>query len=236
VTCVLERAESVSKGPGVGQVFVLSHQPAMTERAHNSGWHCCRKHTGSSCCQLSSPALGWGTLCFRCGAGDRQICDNSYRLHGSKREYGTAQPDVGGYLEANTLPHVALTWWLGDLAGALVVTPVVLLWARNPTWRLSWENWTSIALSYVGAVGVGLIAFSPLIPKVPIRDLLGFLAVLPLLWAGLRLDPRHTANIALILSGFAIWGTFRNGGPFATANLNDSFLLLLSASRFHRLL
>src|SRR5262245_58687911 len=64
---------------------------------------------------------------------------------------------LGGYLEANTIPRVALTWWLGDLAGALVVTPVVLLWARNPTWRLSWENWTSIALSYVGAVGVGLI-------------------------------------------------------------------------------
>jgi integral membrane sensor domain MASE1 len=78
---------------------------------------------------------------------------------------------LGGYLETNILSHVALTWWLGDLAGALIVTPVVLLWARNPTWRLFWENSTSIALSYVGAVGVGLIAFSPLIPQVPIRDL-----------------------------------------------------------------
>lgn len=61
----------------------------------------------------------------------------------------------------------------------------------------------------------------------PVRDLLGFLAILPLLWAGLRLEPRHTATIALILSAFAIWGTFRNGGPFATPNLNDSFLLLI---------
>jgi len=134
---------------------------------------------------------------------------------------------LGGYLETNILSHVALTWWLGDLAGALVVTPVVVLWSRNRDWRLSWENPTSIALSYFGAVGVGLIAFSPLIPQVPIRDLLGFLAILPLLWAGLRLDTRHTANIALILSAFAVWGTFRNGGPFATANLNDSFLLLI---------
>jgi len=134
---------------------------------------------------------------------------------------------LGGYLETNTISQVALTWWLGDLAGAVVVTPVVLLWCRNPTWRLSWENPNHIAFSYLGAIAVGLIAFSPLIPQVPIRDLLGFLAILPLLWAGLRLDPRHTANIALILSAFALWGTFRNGGPFATANLNDSFLLLI---------
>src|SRR5262249_56081047 len=98
---------------------------------------------------------------------------------------------------------------------------------RYGEWRMAGENPTGSAFSYFGAVGVGLIAFSPLIPQVPIRDLLGFLAILPLLWAGLRLDTRHTANIALILSVFAVWGTFRNGGPFATANLNDSFLLLL---------
>src|SRR5262245_39646469 len=56
---------------------------------------------------------------------------------------------LGGYLETNAFSHVALTWWLGDLAGAVVVTPVVLLWCRNPTWRLSWENPNHIAFSYL---------------------------------------------------------------------------------------
>jgi two-component sensor histidine kinase/integral membrane sensor domain MASE1 len=134
---------------------------------------------------------------------------------------------IGGFVPADTLSQVALTWWLGDLAGALVITPVVVLWARNPTAILKPEQLTRLALCYFGAVTIGLVAFSPLIPQVPVRDLLGFFAILPLLWAGLRLEPRHTATIALILSAFAVWGTFRNGGPFASSNLNESFLLLI---------
>jgi len=77
-------------------------------------------------------------------------------------------------------------------------------------------------------VAVGLIAFSPLIEHTPSRDPLGFLAILPLLWAALRRGPRDTATVALVLSGITIWGTLTGVGPFATANLNVSLLLLLS--------
>ena len=59
------------------------------------------------------------------------------------------------------------------------------------------------------------------------RDPLGFLAILPLLWAALRLGPRDTATVAAILGAFAVWGTVMHGGPFARAALNESFLLLL---------
>jgi two-component sensor histidine kinase len=47
------------------------------------------------------------------------------------------------------------------------------------------------------------------------------------LWAALRYSQRDTVTVALVLSSFAIWGTLANNGPFAAANLNDSFLLLL---------
>jgi len=134
---------------------------------------------------------------------------------------------IGGFVPTDTLAEVMLTWWLGDLAGALVVTPVVVLWGRNPIGTLKQESLASLALSYFGAVTIGLMAFSPLIPQVPVRDLLGFFAILPLLWAGLRLEPKHTATIAMILSAFAVWGTLRSGGPFASSNLNESFLLLI---------
>src|SRR5262249_55474542 len=56
---------------------------------------------------------------------------------------------------------------------------------------------------------------------------LGFLAILPLTWAALRRGQRDTATIALLLSGFAVWGTLFGAGPFARTSLNDSFLLLL---------
>lgn len=140
--------------------------------------------------------------------------------------FGTSSLALGGYIEADRLPHIALTWWLGDLAGALVVAPVVLLWGRTRA-RLQSAADLSLVLPYLGAAIVGFVAFTPAMPPLPVRDLFGFLTILPLLWAALRLPPRHTATIALILSGFAVWGTLQNGGPFASPDLNDSFLLLI---------
>jgi two-component sensor histidine kinase len=129
---------------------------------------------------------------------------------------------LGDYVAANNLVPVWLTWWMGDLAGALVVAPVILLWARSAPDQL-----TKTSITFLAAAAVGVIAFSPLMYQTPARDPLGFLAILPLLWAALRRGPRDTATVALILASFAVWGTMAQGGPFARSNLNDSFLLLL---------
>jgi integral membrane sensor domain MASE1 len=62
------------------------------------------------------------------------------------------------------------------------------------------------------AIVVGVLAFSPLIEQTPSRDPLGFLAVLPLMWAAIRCGQRDTATVALVLSGFAIWARWRVKG------------------------
>ena len=120
-----------------------------------------------------------------------------------------------------------ITWWLGDLAGAMVVAPFVVLWAASELHSLerirSWEAGAIVAV--ISAVGV--IAFSPLIEQTRYRDPLGFLALVPLLWAALRRDQRETATVAIVLACFAVWGTLAGGGPFARSDLNDSFLLLV---------
>ena len=77
------------------------------------------------------------------------------------------------------------------------------------------------------ACAIGLIAFSPLFETAERRAPLGFLAVLPLLWSALRRGQRDTATVALILAGFAVWGTLAGSGPFGRETLNESFLLLL---------
>ena len=77
----------------------------------------------------------------------------------------------------------------------------------------------------VAAITVGVIAFSPLFEQTAVRDLLGFLAIFPLLWAALRRGPRDTATVVLILTAFNVWATLLQSGPFALADLNESFLL-----------
>lgn len=124
---------------------------------------------------------------------------------------------------SNAAP-VWLTWWLGDFAGALVVTPAMLLWLKADKKSVFHDQMIAINGT---AIIVGVIAFSPLIPAIPLRDPLGFLCIAPLLWAALRSGPRDTATTAAILAGFAVWGTLTQSGPFARPTLNDSFLLLL---------
>src|SRR5215813_1398752 len=117
---------------------------------------------------------------------------------------------------------------MGDVAGALVITPAIVLWGTTPLRCLERQELLQSCLTYAATIAVGLVAFSPLLEQSPTRNSLAFLAILPLMWAALRRNQRDTATTALILACFAVWGTASDGGPFARSNLNDSFLLLLA--------
>jgi signal transduction histidine kinase/ActR/RegA family two-component response regulator len=140
---------------------------------------------------------------------------------------GVGSLALAGYADPASSASTWLTWWLGDLAGALVITPVIVLWAQSSFGSGSRKQLLSTGAVIAAAAAVGLLAFSPLIDQSPNRDPLGFLAVLPLMWAALRLGQRDTATVALVLSGFALWGAISGEGPFARSTLNDSLLLLI---------
>lgn len=132
-----------------------------------------------------------------------------------------------GYIEPKHFADAWITWWLGDATGALVITPVVVLWAAGHHYAFNRNEFLETVSVLATAAVVGLIAFSPLIEQTPGRDPLGFLAILPMLWAALRRGPRDTATVALVLAGATIWGTLMGGGPFTSGDLNSSFLLVL---------
>ena len=141
---------------------------------------------------------------------------------------GVSSLTLAGYAEVDSFISIWITWWLGDLAGALVVAPVVVLWAKSEPSSLTPPQITGTVLTYLAAVAVGVMAFSPVLQQTPVRDALAFLAVPPLMWASLRKGTRDTATVALIISAFVVWGTLMNGGPFAKPSLNASFILLLA--------
>jgi signal transduction histidine kinase/integral membrane sensor domain MASE1/CheY-like chemotaxis protein len=134
---------------------------------------------------------------------------------------------LAGHAGQATLSSIWLTWWLGDLIGALVVTPLVILWALSDARAFGRAELAKSAAIVALAVAVGFIAFNPHIQIVDRPGASGFLAVLPLLWAALRRGPRDTALASFILAGFSIWGTFSGTGTLAPASLNDSLLAVL---------
>jgi PAS domain S-box-containing protein len=133
-----------------------------------------------------------------------------------------------GFADDSEILQLWLTWWMGDLAGALVICPALVLWWVHRERHASSAELLETFAIYVIACAVGLVAFSPLFEQTAIRNPLAFLAILPLLWAALRRTQRETASVAVIICGFAIWGTLLNSGPFARPTINESFLMLLA--------
>ena len=119
-----------------------------------------------------------------------------------------------------------LTWWLGDAMGALIVTPVVLLWSARPL-RLGKERrgWEGAAL-YALVLVVGGVVFGGLIASPTKNYPLEFLCLPLLVWAAFRLGRRDAATAALLLSAVAIAGTLAGRGPFDRDSRNESLLLL----------
>jgi PAS domain S-box-containing protein len=133
-----------------------------------------------------------------------------------------------------------VTWWLADAAGTLIIAPVVVLWAMMPLRRFSrWTLLESAAVSILVSV-IGIVAYSPLIGSnlisndldvlLPHRSLLGFLVLLPLMWACLRGSQRNVATAALIFFAIAVWGFSAGSDPFPKTDLNGALLSLLVLS------
>src|SRR5262249_46683545 len=151
----------------------------------------------------------------------------SFLPTGLSATIGVVTLALAGFAEWSNFGPIWFTWWLGDLAGALVITPVVVLWASNGRAAIAGHDWGDSIALFAGTCAIGVIVFSPLIEQSAHRAPLAFLAVLPLVWSALRHGQRDTATVAVILSGFAVWGTLAGGGPFPPDMLNERFLLLL---------
>ena len=133
-----------------------------------------------------------------------------------------------------------VTWWLADATATIVITPVILLWAVMRLRIFSkWDLLEAIAVSVVVAV-IGIAAYSPLTGSIPISDylnvllpyrsLLGFLVLLPLMWAGLRGNQRNVASAALIFVCTALWGFSVGSDPFPKSDLMGALLSLFVLS------
>jgi len=119
--------------------------------------------------------------------------------------------------------EVWLTWWLGDAAGAVVVTPFVVLWWTNRSWDLATRELVEAALLIVAIAGVGAATFfDPGLSQYPIA----FLCLAPIVWGALRFGPREIATSIVVLAVIATAATATDRGPFAMLTTNKSLIVL----------
>jgi len=118
------------------------------------------------------------------------------------------------------------TWWVGDLLGALVVTPVILTWTTFPLVRISRRASLEGGILLLLTAAVTWFVFSSMPPTGVFHQALIYVIFPFVIWAALRFGQRGATLVVFIVSGIAIWGTSQGMGPFSLESKNDSLVLL----------
>ena len=116
------------------------------------------------------------------------------------------------------------TWWLGDLTGVLIVTPLILVWSR-PTGGQRGALLETADLLALASVTSAVI-FWGVLPDGDDRYSLAFLLIPFVVWAAFRLGQRAVTLTTAAISGIALIGAAEGVGPFSGGTLNSSLLTL----------
>jgi len=119
-----------------------------------------------------------------------------------------------------------LTWWLGDAVGAIVVTPLIIFWLKQPHWQWDRRRAFEFSLLLFSLSLMSLLIFSGWFPLGIRHEPLPYLAVPFLIWAALRFGQRAVISLMVVLFGIALWGTLNGFGPFGVNSQNEALLLL----------
>src|SRR6266513_477968 len=140
--------------------------------------------------------------------------------------FGVTSLGVAGFADWANYGAICLTWWLGDVTGDLVFTPLVLLWSVA-----SKRRWNKKEAAEVGALLLLLVLLSGVVfggwPAVSARNYPIVLICGPIvIWTAFRFTQRETATGIFILSAIAVWGTLHGFGPFVRETENQSLLAM----------
>jgi diguanylate cyclase (GGDEF)-like protein/PAS domain S-box-containing protein len=119
------------------------------------------------------------------------------------------------------------TWWQGDASGIIIVVPLILSWCvpSAMTWspRKALEGVCFAALLLIVAGAVFGRSAQESAPYALTFAILPFF-----IWAAFRFGQREVTTAIAAVCGIAVWYTLERHGPFGTAPLNHSLLLLLA--------
>jgi signal transduction histidine kinase len=126
---------------------------------------------------------------------------------------------AGAVIEVSEMGVFWRSWWLGGLAGGLVVVPLALAWAHT-----RWSAWRGrrlgeAALMLTAVIGLSMIALSADQP-------LTYIVFPAFIWAALRLGPQGATLAVAVAAVIAVLATSNQLGPFVEHSPTDSALNL----------
>jgi signal transduction histidine kinase/ActR/RegA family two-component response regulator len=167
-------------------------------------------------------------------AGGRRVFDNALDIFkfaalaallstAISATIGLGSLTLGGYAESAQFGAIWLTWWLGDVAGAILVAPLLILWYLDHKLRAPPRRLLETSLLFMAVIATtSVLFFHPLLAPYPLASL-----CLPLLvWAAFRFRQREVVTAVALMSLIATWATAMGSGPFVMTTPNESLLVL----------
>ncbi len=132
---------------------------------------------------------------------------------------GTGTLLTHNLLLPKNLQTVWLTWWLGDMGGALIVAPLILLWIKPDT-----SKWTKKS----AIEGIFMIILLALVTAIVFSGYFSFeyMCIPVLVWIALRFRRKEAATAMLFTALLAIIYTLRGSGPFTSQGQNVNISLI----------
>jgi integral membrane sensor domain MASE1 len=119
-----------------------------------------------------------------------------------------------------------ITWWIGDLLGALVVAPLLLTWLGPPWLKSRWQRYVEGVAIFVVLGLITWYVFSNNPPTGISHQALLYVLFPLMIWVALRFGARGAATGLFLVSCIAILWTTQGSGPFSLESINDSLVLL----------
>src|SRR5258708_28220803 len=141
---------------------------------------------------------------------------------------GVTTLSLGGFADWTVYGPMWRTWWLGDGVGAVLVTPLVLLWRGNPHLNWTREQIIELTLLFAGLFFTTWIVFGERFHSEVKNYPLEYICFPFLIWAAFRFGRRKAVTATCVLTGIATWGTLHGFGPFSSEARN-TFLLLVQS-------
>ena len=129
--------------------------------------------------------------------------------------FGVTSLRLGDVISAHEFGSVFRTWWLADFSGALVFTPLILVWAARASWRMPRVRLAEAVL---------LLTVLIVLIEVPSQRDVPYIVFPVLIWAALRFGPFGAATSLAITSSLTVWNTAHGSGPFLRASITHSVL------------
>src|SRR6266566_1776405 len=142
--------------------------------------------------------------------------------------FGATSLAIAGFANWVNYSAIWTTWWLGDLSGALILAPVLILWGVNPRHRLDPSRDLEVSILLILTVFLSEVVFGGWFSVSALNYPIAFILGPIIVWTAFRLSQRETATGIFLLSVIAIWGTLRGFGPFVRPSANQSLLILQS--------